>query len=429
MSDPDTAAVAAGTIATGSAPQGAGRLPGLRAIAPMIAGVALLCAGNSLLSTMVGLTLVHGGINKAFVQPIVTGYPLGFLLGCIAARGLIVRLTHGPAFAVLAALAVGATLALTRPFDVWSWTAFRLINGFCMAGCFTTVESWVNLNAGRSDRGLLLACYMVATSLGLSCGQAMLGWGSLGGHGLFWIAALVLGLSPLPLLALARRPALPRAQRRAEHAPMDFKSFLAVAPLAVLAAAQAGMTNLNFSSIAPIYGAMIGLRDAQVGSLVIAFSLGGLCVQPAIGWLSDRFDRRALLATAAGTSTLLCAALAAAGPLPLGMLLPTLFVYGAATLAIYPIALALAAARVSRALVVSMSGKFLMVYSCGSIVAPAISTTLMERLAPQAMFGFLGCLVGIVAVCSIAAYARRGAGEGLTPAVAGPSDDRVSARP
>lgn len=374
----------------------------MQAIVPMIAAVAILTAGNSLLTTLVGLTLVHGGAAKADVQPVVTGYPVGFVLGCFAARQLIMRLRHGPAFAALAILAAGAALALALPFDVWSWTTLRIVNGFCMAGCFTTVESWVNLNAGRSDRGILLASYMVATSLGLSVGQAMLNLASSDGQMLFWAAAATLCMSSLPLVLLRRGPPTPAIALPPLHAAMSFRRFLAISPLAVLAATQAGMTNLNFVSIAPIFGAMLGLTNSQVGNLVITFSLGGLCVQPAIGWLSDRFDRRALLAVAASMAAALCTILATL-VMPYITLLAILFFYGAATLAIYPIALALAASRVEPSLLVALSGRFLLVYSCGSVIAPAISTSLMEHVAPEAMFDFLGCLAGTVALCSILA--------------------------
>jgi MFS family permease len=156
-------------------------------------------------------------------------------------------------------------------------------------------------------------------------------------------------------------------------------------------------------TVAPIYGAMIGLKPAQAGSLIVAFSLGGLCVQPLIGWLSDKFDRRIILGLMAGLSASLCAVIFVTGGPPLWLLLAILFVYGACTLAIYPVALALAFSKVDPALVVSVSGKFLLVYSIGSILAPSISTELMERFQPQAMFVFLGMLAATVACCSVIA--------------------------
>jgi MFS family permease len=188
---------------------------------------------------------------------------------------------------------------------------------------------------------------------------------------------------------------------RTIHDPMGMAAFLLIAPLAILAAAQAGMTNLNFVSVAPIYGGMIGLTPAEAGELIIAFSLGGLFAQPVVGILSDRFDRRALLTGTASLSATLCFIIAISAKLPLVLLLLVLALFGAFTLAIYPLALALAASRVPASLVVSMSSKFLLIYSLGSVVSPAISTLLMQRVAPQAMFGFLGCLIGTVAVCSV----------------------------
>jgi MFS family permease len=375
------------------------RIPGLRAIVPMIAGTAIMCAGNGLLTTVVGLTLIRGGVDPEAVQPIVTGYPLGFLVGCLTARQLIIRLGHARAFATLVLLEAAASIGFTLSFHAWVWVGLRIVDGFCIAGCFTTVESWVNLNADTRSRGTLIGLYMVSTTLGLSLGQTLLNLAN--GIALFGIAIAVLCLSPLPLALGPRKSPSMALVPRTIHEPMGMAAFLLIAPLAILAAAQAGMTNLNFVSVAPIYGAMIGLTPAEAGELIIAFSLGGLFAQPVVGILSDRFDRRALLTGTAGLSATLCFIIAISAKLPLVLLLLVLVLFGAFTLAIYPLALALAASRVPASLVVSMSSKFLLIYSLGSVVSPAISTLLMQRVAPQAMFGFLGCLIGTVAVCSV----------------------------
>ena len=375
------------------------RIPGLRAIVPMIAGTAIMCAGNGLLTTVVGLTLIRGGVDPEAVQPIVTGYPLGFLVGCLTARQLIIRLGHARAFATLVLLEAAASIGFTLSFHAWVWVGLRIVDGFCIAGCFTTVESWVNLNADTRSRGTLIGLYMVSTTLGLSLGQTLLNLAN--GIALFGIAIAVLCLSPLPLALGPRKSPSMALVPRTIHEPMGMAAFLLIAPLAILAAAQAGMTNLNFVSVAPIYGAMIGLTPAEAGELIIAFSLGGLFAQPVVGILSDRFDRRALLTGTAGLSATLCFIIAISAKLPLVLLLLVLVLFGAFTLAIYPLALALAASRVPASLVVSMSSKFLLIYSLGSVVSPALSTRLMQRVAPQAMFGFLGCLIGTVAVCSV----------------------------
>jgi MFS family permease len=366
---------------------------------PMIAGTAIMCAGNGLLTTVVGLTLIRGGVDPEAVQPIVTGYPLGFLVGCLTARQLIIRLGHARAFATLVLLEAAASIGFTLSFHAWVWVGLRIVDGFCIAGCFTTVESWVNLNADTRSRGTLIGLYMVSTTLGLSLGQTLLNLAN--GIALFGIAITVLCLSPLPLALGPRKSPSMALVPRTIHEPMGMAAFLLIAPLAILAAAQAGMTNLNFVSVAPIYGAMIGLTPAEAGELIIAFSLGGLFAQPVVGILSDRFDRRALLTGTAGLSATLCFIIAISAKLPLVLLLLVLVLFGAFTLAIYPLALALAASRVPASLVVSMSSKFLLIYSLGSVVSPAISTLLMQRVAPQAMFGFLGCLIGTVAVCSV----------------------------
>ena len=60
-----------------------------------------------------------------------------------------------------------------------------------------------------------------------------------------------------------------------------------------------GMTHfpgwLQFG-MAPVYATVIGLTPAEISVFVGAFYVGGLLLQYPIGWLSDRMDRRALIA-------------------------------------------------------------------------------------------------------------------------------------
>jgi MFS family permease len=86
-----------------------------------------------------------------------TAYYAGFVAGCLALPRLIGRIGHIRAFAGLAGLAaagvLGHGLAVAEP----SWIALRVGIGFCFAGIYMTIESWLNDRASDENRGRVLA--------------------------------------------------------------------------------------------------------------------------------------------------------------------------------------------------------------------------------------------------------------------------------
>lgn len=371
----------------------------------MIASLGILCCGNGLLTTAVGLAVAPGRLDPAAARPVLTGYPLGFLLGCLLARPLIARFGHVGALLLVIALSAAASLTLEGGLSVPIWAAVRVANGIAIACGFAVAESWINIVAGASNRGRLISAYMVANSIGLALGQAMINLdGRLGGH-LYLLAAAIMAVAAAPFAA-RRAPARPAAGPEARHPPVSFARFFRIAPLAILAALQCGMTNVNFLVVGPVYGAMLGFGPGEVGAIVMAFSIGGLIGQPLVGWLSDRMERRLVLAGLTLASTLLCLVLAFGGVTTLPALLALLLLYGTFTLSIYPVALAIALSKVEAEAVVAVSGKFLLVYAAGSVVAPTLTTAIMDSVAPPFLFALLGALAALVFIAAILSLAR-----------------------
>ena len=38
--------------------------------------------------------------------------------------------------------------------------AFRIVNGFCLAGIYLVIESWLNDRAANHNRGLVMSAYV-----------------------------------------------------------------------------------------------------------------------------------------------------------------------------------------------------------------------------------------------------------------------------
>jgi MFS family permease len=176
---------------------------------------------------------------------------------------------------------------------------------------------------------------------------------------------------------------------------------LATVPVCFVAGLQTGMTNMPFNVMAPIYALRLGYTPAEAGALVSVFCLGGLLAQWPVGWLSDRFPRRKVLAAVAFTAAANCLAILLLAHLSALLLFGLVFLFGFAALSIYPLTVAYASSTMDQSFFVSLSSRLLLLHGVGSITAPALSNELMARFGPSALFFMLGAAtfcVGAVAM-------------------------------
>lgn len=397
-------------LVSGRAPR---EFAALREILPLLISIALIAAGSALLTTKTSLDLALQHLSVEAMRVVLTGYPGGFLLGCLFARTLIVGIGHGRTFQLMAVLMASATLLFMVSSDVWLWGGLRVVNGFAMASMFTVAESWINLYSGPRNRGSLLALYMIMSTLGVASGQSMINLGTPGDHRLFVLAAATCLMAALPFVLAGRiHPArrMPSAERLSEVEELiSLPRLLCIVPVVVLAALQAGMSNMNFGVVAPIYASYTGHPASVAAALLTVYSLGGFLVQVPIGWLSDRIDRRFILAGAALISASSCLATALFGHQSVMLLFALFFVYGAAGGAIYPVAIAHAGQKFDSRYIVAISGRLLLVYAVGALIAPAVSNELMVRVQPSALFLFLGSASLVVSLACMLdiAFSRR----------------------
>jgi MFS family permease len=380
-----------------------------RAILPLMAAVCIAGAGNGLLTTVVSLHLSSGHFSAFGVQIILSGFPTGFLAGGLVAHGIVARLGHERTFRILALLTalVGVCFALSDQAVLWF--LLRLFNGVSMAVLFIVAESWINLYAGPYNRGTLFSLYMLMTSLSVLLGQLMVRLADPQGGSLFIIASGVgLGGVLLSKFVMPAWPALLDTGKGVDIPaiiPARSERFglwrlACLAPVTVIAAFQAGMTNLNVFAMTPLYGEQIGLSTSTTIGLTTAFSVGGFIAQSPMGWLSDKFDRRALLTMVGGLAVLFCTIVSLLGNTSAWLLYALFFAYGAATLTIYPLAIAFGNARIESRFMVLASGRLLLLYAVGGVVAPLLSTNLMMHFGPRSLFIFMGSGAFCVAVAA-----------------------------
>ena len=145
----------------------------LRPIASLLLGVAFLLAGNGLQTTLIPLRGAAEGFGSFEIGVIGSSYYLGFVAGCLLAPYAILSAGHIRAFTAMVALAVRSrSLMCWRPMSM-PGSIFRLINGFCLAGIYLVIESWLNDRASNQTRGLIMSSYVIVNFAAFTVGQLL----------------------------------------------------------------------------------------------------------------------------------------------------------------------------------------------------------------------------------------------------------------
>jgi MFS family permease len=102
------------------------------------------------------------------------------------------------------------------------------------------------------------------------------------------------------------------------------------APVAVIGAALSGLTASAFYALVPVWMQAQGIAQKTIGLFMLMAVLGGLAFQVPVGRLSDRIDRRVVLA-ALGFGFAVIAVVLVHLPRSLPMILPGAALLGAAS--------------------------------------------------------------------------------------------------
>ncbi|WP_439814809.1 MFS transporter [Zavarzinia sp. CC-PAN008] len=377
-------------------------MPAVLAVGSILLGIGLVSVGTGLLSTFLSVRLDMDQVGDGAIALILTGYPLGFLLGCLRGRVIIQSVGHIRAFAAFGGFMCAATLAFVIWDSPWFWFALRIGNGLCAAGLFTIAESWLQARTPAASRGLVIGCYMISDKLAYSAGQMLMTSADPHGPVLFALAAMAYALCLVPVsLTRAESPSIAGSVR------LNFLQLYRISPVGIVGTFVAGVINTAVLSLSPIMLGNRGLDTAQIATVMTALTLGGLVLQWPIGWLSDHFDRRRVL-LGITIATALVALLVAAIPTGNVVVLAVLAVaYGGIAFAIYPVAIAHAIDFAENRQVVEVSSGLLLSWAAGSVAGPAIASFAMERVGTAGLYGYAALTTALFAAFIIWRMTRR----------------------
>ncbi len=367
-------------------------LDAVRPVQSLLVSIFVLMAGGGFMPSLVSIRLEGAGADAALIGLVGSAYFAGLTIGSLQAAAVIRRVGHIRAFAFFASALSASTLVYALHEAAWLWAALRLMDGFCMAGVYICLESWLNDRAEPAQRGSVLAAYMVALYAGQGCGQFLLNLSDISPARPFLLASILLSLAVAPItLTRAASPVL------GDYRALSLRSLYTASPLGLVGAALTGVMLGAFFSLGAVHAQRIGLDLVATAAFMSIVILGGVTLQWPLGWLSDHFDRRSvILGVFAGTAAvaLLIALLGAPG-VPL-LVLGALF--GGLAFALYPLCVAHMNDRLSSAERVGASAGLVLVYSAGAAAGPLAGAASMSALGSHGLFLFVAaCAAGALA--------------------------------
>lgn len=355
----------------------------LRPLIPILTAAGILLGGNGLQGTLIALRGAQEGFSPLVIGFMGTAYFAGFLLGCLFIVRMMRAVGYIRTFSALAAIAASATLVMAVLIDETVWILMRFVSGFCFAGLFTVMESWLNSGVSNQDRARVLAIYRIVDLGAVTGSQFLIPVVGPEGFPIFVVMAIMITLSLVPVsLGDRSNPPAP------EDVKLDLRRAWDISPVAAIGCIAIGVTNSAFRTLSPVYAQGIGMSVTDVATFVSVSIIGGALIQYPLGYASDRYDRRTVLlvTTALAMAAALALGLFAGGDRVLNFVL--VFVFGAFAMPLYSLSSAHANDRAARHEYAMLAAALMLFYSIGAMVGPFAAAAAMEWIGPQALFLF-----------------------------------------
>ncbi|SEL07824.1 Predicted arabinose efflux permease, MFS family [Roseivivax marinus] len=361
---------------------------------PLFFGILLLMVGNGLQGSLMGVRGGAAGFSAFTMSVVISAYFLGFMIASRLAPEMIRRVGHVRVFAALGSLISAALIMFPTLEHPAVWILMRVILGFCFCGVYVTSESWLNNAATNDTRGQALSLYMITQMLGIILAQSLLVLPDASGYLLFVIPSVLVSIAFAPiLLAISPTPAFESTK------PMNLKELFRASPLGFVGMSLMGAVFALQFGMAAVFASEAQFTIRETSIFVAAFYVGALVFQYPLGWLSDRIDRRVLIAVVALVGGIAgVVGLLFTGAFPI-VVAAAVFIGGAAN-PLYSLLIAYTNDYLEREDMASASAGLMFVNGVGAIVGPLVTGYLMQVVGPRGFF----VLIAVPMLC-LTAYA------------------------
>ncbi len=368
-------------------------LASLSAVSTLLISVLLVMTGLGMQFAALPLRSQIEGFTGTEIGIAASAYSAGLLIGCLVCPYGILRAGHIRAFAAFISVASAVTLLHVIVVDPWAWALFRCLSGFCIAGFYLCIESWLNDRASNDMRGFVMSAYVVVLSIGIIAGQIAVSLGDISSFLLFAIASIIVSVAVVPLTMT----------RSAQPAPITLVRLRPVrlyrnSPAAFVSIFMVGIATGSILTLSPIYATSSGYSTQFAALFSAAVFAGGALFQWPLGRASDQTDRRIVLIACALGAIVAGFALSRLGGYGPYVMLVLAGLLGGFIHPGYAIAGAHAYDHADPEDYVETSSGLLIMYAVGSSIGPVIAASAMERFGPDALIYFIAAIEIAMAV-------------------------------
>jgi MFS family permease len=365
---------------------------------------------NAAITTMIGIFVAEAGGEQSDVALIASCYFVGFLAGCLLGPRHIHRIGYPRSFTAAAAVLTIAIVALDVSDTPLVWAGLRMMMGFAVAVTTAVTDAWINDKTPNNQRGRVIAIYGMVLGVASVLSQMAFFFLDAGSNGFVLMFAIAMNCAVVLVALTSAAP----PEVAAPPASL-FTDLGSVSKAATVGAFSSGFARAGYLSIVPFYLRSHGVEENLIALSLAMLYLGRLVFQWPVGLLSDRFDRRTVLAVLSLVvatitvlevmpgkfgSTYLYEGQIFAGEagtvMQVGAFLLVLLL-GGALFPIYSVASSLAFDRAEGRSMVGISTALLIAYSIGSIAGP------FAVMVTDSLFGESALAVCILVACVLTA--------------------------
>ena len=354
---------------------------------PLFLGLALIMMGNGIQIVLLGLRASDAGNSNLITGIIMGGYFLGFFTGSIIVPNTLLKVGHIRTFGALASIASATVLLHLLFINPIFWGILRVITGFCYAGMFIVVESWLNEKATNETRGQILSIYMIITMTGLGAGQLISGFDDGVSIELFLLASVLISIALVPVLITANKAPDFQAPEM-----ISVRRLIQISPLALFGLFATGIVVAMLLGAGAIYAKNIGLTAGQTSLFMASITIGVFCLQYPIGRISDRFDRRHVILGTCLSAALFALILNILGKDNFAFLLFFMALYGGSSITLYSLFIAHANDYLTPSQMVSTSSSLVMANGAGAVIGAPLVAASMDLIGNWSYFTLIGTM-------------------------------------
>ena len=261
-----------------------------------------------------------------------------------------------------------------------------------------TMDTWVNLVSDNKNRGKAIGFYNSAITLGFAIGPLFIGiFGTEGTLPIFIAICLMIIRTPviMTIKKQVNNVKIPKLEKK-----LNF-SFIKIAPFIFIAIFVSGVIDSGFGALFPAYMINEFFSDKQIGFLFFIGLIIGVFLQPLVGALTDKINKRFLI--------ILFLMFHLIWPLLLHNFISeiiivyvSIIIWGFASISLYTVTLAYLGERVKITELSIATSVFIIIFEFGEFVGPITIGFIMDKyenigfIYSTLSFAFISLFIGII---------------------------------